>query len=324
MLIQPFTPRQTADGLMEPRYDALPLLPGSDLRHAWDVFGRGDTLGTLNRLTGERRREAAQLVRHGLVANLSLPVTEPSPALFERGEVEHTVFQTSSFSWDDRVDNLYLQGSTQWDGLLHVRHKKFGFYGGELDAGEPFTRLGIDNWVEHGIVGRGVLLDVQHYFHTRDEPYDPLAPQRVTAGDLARVADSQGVELRHGDVLCLRFGWIDRHRGADPAVRKQLAARLQSAGLDAGADTARFLWDGGVAALACDNPAVEVQPGDREDGYLHHRLLTMLGMPLGELFTFDDLAQRCRALGVWEFLFVSTPLHVPGAVGAPANAIAVM
>lgn len=35
-----------------PPYDSLPRLPGNGLRHAWDVCGRGDNLGTLNRLTG--------------------------------------------------------------------------------------------------------------------------------------------------------------------------------------------------------------------------------------------------------------------------------
>jgi hypothetical protein len=34
-----------------PRYDQLPIFPGSNIRHSWDVFGWGDELGTLNLLT---------------------------------------------------------------------------------------------------------------------------------------------------------------------------------------------------------------------------------------------------------------------------------
>ena len=31
-----------------PTYDELPAVPGLDLRHAWDVYGRDDVLGSMN------------------------------------------------------------------------------------------------------------------------------------------------------------------------------------------------------------------------------------------------------------------------------------
>src|ERR1700728_4344142 len=40
----------TDDGAIPP-FDALPRLPGSGVQHAWDVWGRGDNLGSLNPLT---------------------------------------------------------------------------------------------------------------------------------------------------------------------------------------------------------------------------------------------------------------------------------
>jgi hypothetical protein len=97
-----------------------------------------------------------------------------------------------------------------------------------------------------------------------------------------------------------------------------------SAGLAGSEEMARFLWDSGVAALPCDNPAVEVVPSDLADGFLHGRLIPGLGMAIGELFSFGDLAAACAREERHEFLFVSVPLNVTGAVGSPANAVAVL
>jgi hypothetical protein len=53
-------------------------------------------------------------------------------------------------------------------------------------------------------------------------------------------------------------------------------------------------------------------------------MLPLLGMALGELFVLDRLAELCASEGRWEFLFVAVPLNLPGGVGSPANAIAVL
>ena len=86
----------------------------------------------------------------------------------------------------------------------------------------------------------------------------------------------------------------------------------------------RFLWDSGVAALPCDNPSVEVVPADPSDGSLHRRLIPHLGFAIGELFDFGPLAVACRRAGRYEFLFTGVPLNVTGAVGSPANAVAIL
>ena len=68
-------------------------------------------------------------------------------------------------------------------------------------------------------------------------------------------------------------------------------------GLDASAEMARFLWDSGCCAVAADNPAVEVLPGNGGFGSLHRRLIPALGMPLGELWDLDGLASACAESG---------------------------
>jgi hypothetical protein len=86
---------------------------------------------------------------------------------------------------------------------------------------------------------------------------------------------------------------------------------------------ARFLWDQHFAALAVDNNAVESFPGDPNVGYLHRRLIPLLGFALGEWFNFEELGRSCAEDGRNTCFFVSMPLNLPGGVGSPANAVAV-
>jgi hypothetical protein len=82
---------------------------------------------------------------------------------------------------------------------------------------------------------------------------------------------------------------------------------------------------GNVANVTDDAviPPFEVVPADPSDGFLHGRLIAGLGMAIGELFSFGALAAACQRDGRYEFLFVAVPLNVTGAVGSPANAVAV-
>ena len=138
-----------------------------------------------------------------------------------------------------------------------MRAREHGFWGGVTDDPEPGAgRLGIERWAERGIVGRGVLLDV--------EGGDPFASRSISPEELEAAAGRQGVELRPGDVLCVRTGWMARYRRLDADERRRAATSHAFAGLAAGEEMARWLWDHRFAAVACDNPAVEVSPGDRD------------------------------------------------------------
>ncbi len=67
------------------------------------------------------------------------------------------------------------------------------------------------------------------------------------------------------------------------------------------------------------NPDVARGP----DESVHVRVLALLGIPLGELFDFDALADHCASDGVYEFLFTSKPLGIRGGLGSPPNALAI-
>jgi kynurenine formamidase len=319
----------TDDGVISP-FDSLPRLPGNGVQHAWDVWGRGDNHGTLNRLTGPVVAAASACVRTGERIGVSLPLGLPDPPFFGRKGFRHTFEPMGPAAWDDFVDGFYLQCSSQWDGLRHIGSPD-GWYGGwRGQPSDDLEPLGIHHWASHGIVGRGVLADLAAYTSSNDGAYDPFTRVAFRPDDLTAALRAQGVTLRSGDILCVRTGWTDKYLGLSAEERASLADGMRevtgyaSAGLAGSEEMARFLWDSGVAAVACDNPAVEVVPSDPADGFLHGRLIPGLGMAIGELFSFGDLAAACAREGRYEFLFVSVPLNVTGAIGSPANAVAIL
>ena len=310
-------------------FDELPLLPATGLRHSWQVHGPGDQFGTLNRLTGPAVAAAAGSVRTGERIGLSLPLGVPDPSFFGRKAPRHTVFPMGPErrAWDDRLDGFYLQASSQWDGFRHIRAGQDGFYGGwqgspDADPGP----LGIHHWASGGIVGRGVLIDLAG---RAGAGYDPFGAVRFGVGDLEAALRAQGTSLRSGDILCIRTGWMERYLTLDSGARRSLAEKLADpfsytcAGLAGSEEMSRFLWDSGVAAVTADNPAVEAVPIDPALGSLHLRLIPCLGFAIGELFDFAALASACQRAGRHEFLFVSVPLNLTGAIGSPANAVAI-
>jgi len=120
----------------------------------------------------------------------------------------------------------------------------------------------------------------------------------------------------------VRTGWLTWYRGLD---RDQRPAGYAVAipGLDPREEMAAYLWDLHVAAVGADNPTLELWPPDRERHFLHPRLLALLGIPIGELWQLDDLAQDCAATGTYDALLTSAPLHLAGAAASPCNALAI-
>jgi kynurenine formamidase len=183
--------------------------------------------------------------------------------------------------------------------------------------------LGMEHWARHGIVGRGVLVDVARYREQAGRPLDPMASEAIGTDDLQAALDAQGSDLRPGDIVCIRTGWIAAYRTLDRAEREAVAARPPVSGLSGSDDMARWLWNAHPAALAVDNPTVEVAPGDPAVGSLHRRLLPGLGFALAELVDLDGLAAACATDRRYEFFFVASPLNLPGGVGSPANAMGI-
>ena len=307
-----------------PTYEELPLNETLNMRHAWGVFGEDDELGTVNLLTSERVAAAREEIRTGKMFNVCLPLDLPNPQFSGRQPFEHTVFSIDRNTQDDRLDNFHLQASTQWDSLRHVRAREFGFYNGISgeDAGPEGDKLGIERWVNHGIVGRGVLLDVARYCESRGTPLNPRSNEPIGPDLLEEVAAAQRSPLRVGDILMLRTGFIKTYLAASDAERETFPDG-SCPGLTGSEDMARYLWNKHVAAVIGDNNALELIPVDPAIGFLHRRIIPLLGLAVGEFFDFESLAEDCASDGRYTTFFVSVPLNLRGAVGSPGNAIVI-
>ncbi|GAA1862445.1 cyclase family protein [Pseudonocardia ailaonensis] len=327
-----------------PRFDELGADGATPPGSSWGVFGDDDQRGTINFLTADRVHAATTLVRHGAVYGLDYPINHFTPYWSgTREAARHHVFSNSDNHHDDYLDGFYLQATTQVDGLRHIGDPQHGFYGGRTRAelAPDGPAIGIQNWSESGIVGRGVLLDVERHFRETGRFLDPRSTYGITTDDLEDTAGAHGVELRGGDILLVRTGWAGHYLELDHAGRERFNADFRSPGLAHTVDVVRWLWDHQVAVVAADNVGVEAfpVPGPRSDyyveseeraprgpdhrGMLHRPLIALLGMALGELWNLDPLAEACAADRTYDFLVTCKPLHLIGGVGSPANAIAI-
>lgn len=316
-----------------PPYDELPVLEGAPPGSSWGLWGEHDLFGSLNLLTPERVLTGVRSVRKGAVFPLNLELELPDPPVFARVPFEHTVLG-EGHGHDDEL-RMNTQSSSQWDGFRHIGHRDHGFYGGVADEDH-----GMHHWAGRGIAGRGVLADVARWRDKVGRPLKPDASDPIEPEDLQSTLADQGVESRPGDILLIRSGWLTWYRTLSTDERGAVAAGLQAPGLRPGRATAALLWDMHVAAVGADNPALEVwppgavaseeqrqqardDPAARMEIFVHTSLLPMLGIPIGELFDLDALAEDCAADGRYEFLLTSAPLNVHQGVASPPNALAI-
>ncbi|MVU81472.1 cyclase family protein [Nocardia sp. ET3-3] len=312
----------------------------------WGRWGEDDQLGTLNLLTPERIARAATRARQGRSIPLGVPFDAYGPQgssgmrrnpvhlmAIDGGDAELAahlagwggaaeaqvagMYAHGPMRFNDDYMILPLQAATQWDALSHV------YYDGLLYNGYPATavtslgatRLGIEQVAERGgVVGRGVLLDVaRHRNLDRLEGGAVVGPHELEA-----VAGAQGVALEPGDILVIRTGWWTHFL----EHRKQSEWFRASPGLSW--RCAEWLREHDIAAVAVDNPAVEVmRPEDGVMLPLHMLALRDMGMPLGEIWDLEALGADCAEDGVYDFLLCAPALRIPGAVGTPISPVAI-
>lgn len=187
-------------------------------------------------------------------------------------------------------------------------------------------RCSIHHWADHGIAGRGVLLDYYHYAHTHNKPYHPYKAHEISFAELKACATSQGLDIRPesrggdirpGDVLFVRSGFVQEYYKLSPDERHAAATRKRPefAGLSHEKLVRDWLHDCYFAAGVGDSPTFEVwpPPGFGPDHIsLHQSMLSLWGCPIGEMWDLEKLAVKCRALGKWTFFMTSAPANMPG------------
>ncbi|KAI0628853.1 hypothetical protein C8Q77DRAFT_343562 [Trametes polyzona] len=325
-----------------PTYDELPTFKDFS-GCAWEVWGKDDQLGTINLLTDEVVKEAAKEIKLGKAVCLNWPIQFPHKPAFGRIPPHHEIiFKADRGAVHDDILHINTQSGSQWDGLKHFGLLKHGlfyqgtpanfFQNGHITIPDPtnvdpeLIKFGIHNWAQHGICGRGVLLDMVKFYSDANDgrlPYDPMSTHAVPAADLIACAKKEGITFRPGDILLLRVGFIQRYYGGTQEERDGLSVNPENfAGIEQSEDMKRFLWDNHFAAVASDQPALERWPPPKGTPHLHQTILGLWGMPIGEFFDLEALSKQCAETGRYTFFFSSWPLNVLGGIASPPNAAA--
>lgn len=227
------------------------------------------------------------------------------------------------------------QQSSQWDGFRHHNAPaptaddptRRVFYGGTTAAeiqDPSSSRIGMGHWARRGIAGRGVLIDYLSWAQKQGIAVDALSQHVVTLDAVQQIARECGIEFQHGDIFFLRVG-LTQHWDRLSAAEKLAYSRQpvpKHAGLEQSERVLRFLWDNHFAAVASDAVSFEVYPALNPEFDLHHHLLAGWGVPIGEMFDLDELADMCKRLNRWTFFVSSSPLNYSKGVSSPPNCMA--
>lgn len=318
-----------------PSYAELLTRTDAPAGSSWGVFGPDDQIGTLNLAGRDEAIAAASSVRTGEVFTLDYPLDAFDPPLAPtRGAPIHRIFSRHPDHRDDRIENLYLQASTQLDGLRHRRHHEHGFYNRTPDGvvTEDSVDLGIHLWAERGIVARGLLLDLAASRRATGRTINHHAGEHLSVEDLEAALQRQGEAPHQGDVLLVHTGWAAWYLDSSPEDRQGARAERRFTGLDQDEDVLEWLWDHHFSAVVSDTYALEALPAradsafgrEADHGMMHQHLIAMLGLAIGELWRLSPLAEACLKDRRSTCMIVAKPLNLRGGVGSPANATAIL
>ncbi len=303
----------------------------------WGRWGPDDQLGTLNYIRPSDITSAAKLVRTGRPFSLAIPLDENGPQTggFGRFNPIHLMIRDGNAAatgtvvrdfyggqdrWIRGTDDLLilpLQSGTQWDSLAHIVFERQIYNG--YDATDVGSKGAIRNDIAQArdrVVGRGVLLDIPR---SRGVPWlEPGEP--IHAEDLETAARQQGVDVGRGDIVLIRTGQLAQCRAAGA-----WGAYAGGAAPGLALDTATWIHERELAAIATDTWGAEVLPNETPDVFqpMHIILIVHMGLFIGEIFDLEALAEDCAADGTYEFLFSAPPLPITGGVGSPVNPLAI-
>ncbi len=294
--------------------------------HNHSRWGADDQIGAGNLLTREKRLTALRSIREGRVYDISHVIGQDAPFMAPN----QTPFLLSIWaSWRDSIKRRRAIGAANDAGSNVERIEMTAHVGTHIDALGHFSigdRLYnglsaaevVSDWglgrlgIEHAppMITRGVLLDVAGL-----DGGEFLHPGRAIApDDLARAEAAAGVAIEPGDIVLIRTGW-GRFFGIDN--RRYVEGEP---GIDVPA--ARWLTVREVAAIGCDNMAVEVLPNpDRGLAMpVHQHALVETGTYLIENVALEELARDRVAT----FCLILLATKYRGATGCPVRPVALV
>jgi kynurenine formamidase len=303
-----------------------PLLEKDGLQVSRSPWGPSDEIGRLNWVTPESVANIIARLDGRKVFDLAVDYFSGMPSWTEAGDPPFDIWMTHTpkgsivdgrsgypgeiherYAYSGDAISMYTHCGTHIDTLNHM-----GYHGMQWNGWTQDQHLGSKVWTKGGtdryppIMARGVLLDVagMHGVDCLENHYE------ITPQDVKDTIKKQGVELKKGDVVCVRtgrMGWWPREEylGASPGINVA---------------TARFLCEEtGAMCIAGDNIGLEPQPYHGEYAPVHCYMFATAGCQIIEVVNMQELA----AEQVYEFAFMGFPMKIAGATGAPMPSVAV-
>lgn len=296
----------------------------------WGRWGHDDEIGAVNYLTEPQVLEGAQAIEHGKTFTLGVPIGHPDgdPKTPSRPETQHHMlrdrghYEAGKLSADDRQGSddlltLALHGTTHVDALGH------SWYGDEMYNGfHPETtkggleRCSIEPIAEHGVVGRGVLLDIARHRGVEHLAYDAT----ISKSELQTCADDQDVELRERDVLVIRTGWLERYYAGE----REPVEAFDEPGITYSEELAAWFHETEIPTFVTDTLASErTHPESGIRLPLHATFIRDQGILFTEITLLDELAADCAEDQKYDFMYVCSPLKVIEGTASPVNPLAI-
>ncbi len=294
------------------------------------IWGPDDRVGASNWITADKILEALSLAATGEVFELGHPYERGMPVF---GARSYTLYIPGSPTYNEPFGANRLIGhdefvcaeigqvGTQFDGLGHIGTRltmpdgseRDVFYNGvtveEMRSAYGLRQLGVEH--VKPIITRGVLVDVAGYKRVGTLPESYEITVEDVRGALARQGMSES-DLRPGDAIFFRYGW---------SVHWDNAARYNQNPPGIGLEVARWVVDRRASMVGSDSWTTEVVPNpDPALSFpVHQVLIPENGIHNLENMALDEIAEA----GVYEFLFIFTPLPLVGATGSPGRPLAI-
>ena len=294
----------------------------------WGRWGPDDERGTLNYLTPACVQAAAALVRSGRHVTMAIPMNtvagpdNPSPVTRHVVQGHDIDIGSGSVTFATDYVGVAFHGDchTHMDALCHIAYRGQVYNGRpaqEVMTSRGATSLDVTSY-EHGLVGRGVLIDVPRY-----RGVDWLEPgEAVTRAELEAIEQAERVHLGPGDILVFRTGHHARRLARGPWNNDYPPAGEGKAGLHV--DTIEWMHERRIAAFLPDGDGETVPSNVADIRYPVHPLqVTAMGMLAADSLQLEDVAAACAEEGRFEFMVVGLPLRLPGGTGSPWNPIAI-
>jgi kynurenine formamidase len=291
----------------------------------WGRWGSDDDRGTLNYIKPDHIQKAASLVKSGRTVSLSIPINKvagpdnPHPAihyLIHNHDID--IHQGEPhFALDFLGSECHGDCHTHIDALCHVSYK------GKLYNDKPISNVTSSGpkimditAFAHGIVGRGVLLDIPRLHKVKW-----LEPgEAVTREELEKAEEAQGVRLSEGDIFLFRTGHHRRRLELGPWDNSYDGEG--KAGLHV--DTIPWMHERKIAVFLPDGDGETVPCNVEGMAYPIHALqIAAMGMVCADSLQFEELVKICEEEKRWEFMINATPLRLPGGTGTLFNPIAI-